>query len=99
MLTFQAGQNFSLSQKTPGIQQVDLDLSWEPAEGSWMLDASAFALTDQGRVRGDGDFIFYNQPDLAGGGIRLEQGEVRLQAVFQQSRHLPGSLVRRPPTH
>ena len=73
MLTFQAGQNFSLSQKTPGIEQVDLDLSWEPAEGPWMPDVSAFALTAEGQVRNDGDFIFYNQPALADGGINLEQ--------------------------
>ncbi|MFZ1828027.1 MAG: virulence factor SrfC family protein [Candidatus Competibacteraceae bacterium] len=73
MLTFQAGQNFSLSQQTPGIQQVDLGLSWEPADGPWALDASAFALTVQGQVRNDGDFIFYNQPVLAGGGVQLAQ--------------------------
>jgi stress response protein SCP2 len=73
VLTFQAGQNFSLSQQTPGIQQVDLGLSWEPADGPWTLDASAFALTVQGQVRNDGDFIFYNQPVLAGGGVQLAQ--------------------------
>jgi len=73
VLTFQAGQNFSLSQKQPGIQQVDLSLSWEPADSPRMLDASAFALTAQERVRDDGDFIFYNQPTLTGGGIQLQQ--------------------------
>ena len=72
MLTFQAGQNLSLSQQNPGIQLVELSLSWEPADGPWTLDASAFALTDQGAVRGDEDFIFYNQPTLAGNGITLQ---------------------------
>ncbi|HSA47593.1 MAG TPA: virulence factor SrfC family protein, partial [Candidatus Competibacteraceae bacterium] len=91
MLTFQAGQNFSLSQKTPGIQQVDLDLSWEPAEGPWMLDASAFALTAEGKVRNDGDFIFYNQPALADGGIDLEQ-EGRRFAV--RLAELPADIIR-----
>ena len=72
MLTFQAGQNLSLSQQNPGIQLVELTLSWEPADGPRTLDASAFALTDQGTVRGDGDFIFYNQPALAGNGVTLQ---------------------------
>ena len=91
MLTFQAGQNFSLSQKTPGIEQVDLELSWEPAEGPWTLDASAFALTAEGRVRSDGDFIFYNQPTLADGGIQL-QAEGRCFAV--RLAELPADIVR-----
>ncbi|MCC9000873.1 MAG: TerD family protein, partial [Candidatus Contendobacter sp.] len=72
MLTFQAGQNLSLSQQTPGLQHLELELSWEPADGSWTLDASAFALTAQSRVRSDGDFIFYNQPALPDGSLQLE---------------------------
>ncbi|HAS51854.1 MAG TPA: hypothetical protein DCS21_08985, partial [Gammaproteobacteria bacterium] len=91
MLTFQAGQNFSLSQKTPGIQRVDLDLSWEPAEGSWTLDASAFALTAQGRVRNDGDFVFYNQPALADGGIDLEEDGRRFAITLAD---LPPDIAR-----
>lgn len=91
MLTFQAGQNVSLSQKTPGIEQVDLDLSWEPAQGPWTLDASAFALTVDGQVRSDADFIFYNQPELAGGGIQLEQ-EGRRFAV--RLAELPAAIAR-----
>lgn len=91
MLTFQAGQNFSLSQQTPGIQQVDLDLSWEPTGGSWTLDASAFALTNQGRVRNDGDFIFYNQPTLMDGGIQLEQEGRRFAVRFAD---LPPDIAR-----
>ncbi|MDQ5908436.1 MAG: hypothetical protein QG599_527 [Pseudomonadota bacterium] len=91
MLTFQAGQNFSLSQKTPGIQRVDLDLSWEPAEGSWTLDASAFALTAQGQVRNDGDFVFYNQPELAGGGVQLQQEGRRFAITLAD---LPADIAR-----
>ncbi|MCP5157930.1 MAG: TerD family protein [Gammaproteobacteria bacterium] len=77
MLTFQAGQNLSLSQQTPGIQRVELNVSWEPVEGPWTLDASAFALTAQVQVRDDGDFIFYNQPILADGGIALQESGQR----------------------
>ncbi len=91
MLTFQAGQNFSLSQKAPGIQQVDLDLSWEPVDSPWTLDASAFALTAEGKVRSDGDFIFYNQPALMDGGLQLEQEGRRFAVRFAD---LPPDITR-----
>jgi len=85
VLTFQAGQNLSLSQQTPGLQHIELELSWESADDPWTLDAGAFALTAQSRVRGDGDFIFYNQPMLPGGGLQLEPDgrrfSVRLAAL------------------
>ncbi|ONK12849.1 VWA domain-containing protein [Streptomyces sp. MP131-18] len=33
-------------------------------------DASALLLTGEGKVRGDGDFVFYNQPEHASGAVR-----------------------------
>ena len=69
MLTFQAGQNLSLNQQAPGIRIVEVELGGEPADSPWPLDAGAFALTAEGQVRGDEDFIFYNQPALTGGGL------------------------------
>ena len=50
------------------------------------LDSSAFALTAQGKVRGDGDFIFYNQTTLSGGGIQ-RAGDVRtFTSIFPRCR-------------
>lgn len=63
------GQNLSITRQNPHSQEVTVDFSWDAPRGT-ELDSSAFALTAQGRVRNDDDFIFYNQPDLAGGGIR-----------------------------
>jgi tellurite resistance protein TerA len=37
-------------------------LSWTAAPGTPDVDVSALLLTEQGRVRNDGDFVFYNQP-------------------------------------
>ncbi len=71
MLTCQAGQNLSLNQQSPGLQSIELELSWEPMDSPWTLDASAFALTAQGQVRSDDDFIFYNQAILLGEGLVL----------------------------
>jgi stress response protein SCP2 len=72
VLTFQAGQNLSLNQQAPGIRIVEIELGREPVDDRWTLDAGAFALTAQGRVRGDQDFVFYNQPALPSGGLQLD---------------------------
>jgi tellurite resistance protein TerA len=48
------------------------------------IDTSAFALNSQGKVRGDGDFIFYNQPELAGGGIKRAADGKRFDIDFEQ---------------
>ena len=69
-MDLQPGQNISLTQRQPAPATVAIVLAWEPAHTPLAIDSSAFALTSQGKVRGDGDFIFYNQPALAGGGIQ-----------------------------
>ncbi|WP_143664414.1 TerD family protein, partial [Streptomyces sp. NRRL B-24572] len=40
------------------------------------VDASALLLDADGRVRGDGDLVFYNQPAHTSGAVRL-LGQVR----------------------
>lgn len=44
-------------------------LSWTAGAGLPDVDVSALLLTEQGRVRGDDDFIFYNQPKHASGAV------------------------------
>jgi tellurite resistance protein TerA len=44
-------------------------LSWTAGPGIPDVDVSALLLTDQGRVRNDDDFIFYNQPAHASGAV------------------------------
>ncbi|GHH95201.1 hypothetical protein GCM10017779_56580 [Streptomyces capillispiralis] len=41
---------------------VRVELAWAPGPGVPDIDASALLLTEAGRVRDDGDFVFYNQP-------------------------------------
>ena len=41
------------------------------AAGGIDADASAYLLTAAGKVRGDTDMVFYNQPEGGGGGIRF----------------------------
>lgn len=49
---------------------VRVELSWSEGAGGPDVDASALLLTADGRVRGDGDFVFYNQPRHASGAVR-----------------------------
>lgn len=39
------------------------------------VDLMAFQLTEDGRVRGDHDFVFFNQPQSVEGGVRLTAGD------------------------
>lgn len=62
-VSLQKGGNVSLSKEAPGLQGVKVGLGWDTrvSDGSaFDLDASVFILDVAGRVRSDGDFIFYN---------------------------------------
>ncbi|MFF5342022.1 VWA domain-containing protein [Streptomyces althioticus] len=49
---------------------VRAELAWATGPGVPDIDASALLLTSVGRVRDDGDFVFYNQPRHASGAVR-----------------------------
>ncbi len=58
------GGNVSLSKAAPSLKKILIGLGWEArsSDGSdFDLDASAFLVTENGKVRRDEDFIFYNQ--------------------------------------
>ncbi|MET8227666.1 VWA domain-containing protein [Streptomyces sp. NPDC005301] len=48
---------------------VQVELGWFAAPGAPDADASALLLRADGRVRNDGDFVFYNQPRHASGAV------------------------------
>jgi tellurium resistance protein TerD len=63
-LSLQKGGNLSLSKTDPSLSKILVGLGWDPraTDGTeFDLDASAFLLDANGKVRGDADFIFYNQ--------------------------------------
>ncbi|PJF04872.1 TerD family protein [Acinetobacter seifertii] len=63
-ISLNKGGNLSLSKTDPNLVRVLIGLGWDEraTDGSaFDLDASAFLLTASGKVRGDHDFIFYNQ--------------------------------------
>jgi tellurium resistance protein TerD len=58
------GGRISLSKEAPDLKKVHVGLGWDPRAtdgGDFDLDASAFLLDANGKVRADTDFIFYNQ--------------------------------------
>lgn len=63
-ITLQKGGNLSLSKADPTLKRILIGLGWDEraTDGAeFDLDASAFMLTAQGKVRSDADFIYYNQ--------------------------------------
>lgn len=63
-ISLNKGGNLSLSKTDPTLVRILIGLGWDERAtdgASFDLDASAFLLTVSGKVRGDHDFIFYNQ--------------------------------------
>lgn len=63
-LSLQKGGNLSLSKTDPSLTKILVGLGWDPraTDGTeFDLDASAFLLAAGDKVRGESDFIFYNQ--------------------------------------
>ncbi len=71
-LSLSKGGNLSLSKTDPSLKRILVGLGWDQraTDGNeFDLDASAFLLTSQGKVRGEHDFIFYNQLRAADGSV------------------------------
>ena len=57
------GGNVSLTKEAPGLAAVIVGLGWDVRTTTgtdFDLDASAMLCTDQGKVRSDADFVFFN---------------------------------------
>ncbi|WP_394261345.1 TerD family protein [Moraxella boevrei] len=63
-ISLSKGGNLSLTKTDPNLNKLLIGLGWDERATSgaeFDLDASVFLLAGNGRVRGDHDFIFYNQ--------------------------------------
>lgn len=63
-ISLSKGGNISLSKTDPTLKNLIIGLGWDarPTDGAdFDLDASAFMVKEDGKVRSDSDFIFYNQ--------------------------------------
>ncbi len=66
------GGNVSLSKEAPGLKDILVGLGWDARStdgNAFDLDASAFLLGEDGKVRSDSDFIFYNNLKSTDGSI------------------------------
>lgn len=76
------GGNISLSKTDPNLDEIMVGLGWDARStdgADFDLDASAFLLKADGKVRSDSDFCFYNQKEVAGGAA-VHQGDNRTGA-------------------
>jgi len=71
-ISLEKGGNISLSKESPGLNNITVGLGWEArvTDGDdYDLDASAFLLGENGKVRSSADFIFYNQLKSVDGSV------------------------------
>lgn len=75
------GQKVDLTKSNPNLKEIIVGLGWAPNASAssydYDLDASAFLIGSEGKVRDENDFVFYNNP--AGG-----QGSVRHSGDHQK---------------
>lgn len=71
-VSLEKGGRVSLDKEAPGLKKMSIGLGWDARVTSGIdfdLDASAFLLTGQGKVRTEKDFVFY-------GNLAVESGAV-----------------------
>ena len=71
-ISLNKGGKLSLSKEAPDLKKVLVGLGWDAraTDGAdFDLDASAFLLDANGKVRSDADFIFYNNLKSADGSV------------------------------
>ncbi len=76
------------------VATVRAVLSWTGGPGVPDVDASALLLQGSGRVGGDGDFVFYNQPVHASGAVRHLGKQGTADAVDVRFATLPPTVER-----
>jgi tellurium resistance protein TerD len=102
-ISLQKGGNVNLSKEAPNLKKVIVGLGWDPraTDGAvFDLDASAFLLKADGKVRADSDFIFYNNLKSVDGAIAHQgdnltgQGEGDDERVNVELDRIPAEIER-----
>ena len=95
------GGNVNLSKEAPGLNKILVGLGWDARAtdgAAFDLDASAFLVKLDGKVRSDSDFIFYNQPKSPCGSVehtgdnKTGEGEGDDEAVKVTLSAVPADL-------
>jgi tellurium resistance protein TerD len=100
-LSLSKGGNLSLTKTDPSLSKILVGLGWDPraTDGAQFdLDASAFLLNAAGKVRGEQDFIFYNQLKSADGSVehtgdnRDGEGDGDDESIKVDLSRVPGDI-------
>lgn len=76
-ISLSKGGNVNLSKESPGLSKISVGLGWDARStdgAGFDLDASAFLVNKDGKVRSDADFIFYNNKVSTDGSV-VHQGD------------------------
>lgn len=74
-ISLSKGGNVNLSKEAPGLNKIVVGLGWDARAtdgAAFDLDASAFLVKLDGKVRSDNDFCFYNNKVVADGAVKHE---------------------------
>jgi len=102
-ISLNKGGNLSLSKTDPTLNNVVIGLGWDarPTDGAdFDLDANAFMLKNDGKIRSEADFIFYNQMRSACGSVeymgdnKTGAGEGDDETVILQLNKIPADVER-----
>ncbi|MDU4092965.1 MAG: TerD family protein, partial [Pantoea sp.] len=102
-VTLSKGGNVSLAKVDPSLKNVKIGLGWDTRSTDGQdfdLDASAFLLTDAGKVRGDNDFIFYNNLKSSDGSVthtgdnRTGEGEGDDESLVVELDRVPQDVTK-----
>lgn len=98
------GQKVSLTKDNPGLKKVVVGLGWDvnryDTGGDFDLDASAFLLTESGKVARQEDFVFYgNSKDPSGavqhmGDNRTGEGEGDDEQIVIDLTKVPSNITK-----
>lgn len=72
-ISLSKGGNVNLSKEAPGLNKIIVGLGWDARStdgAAFDLDASAFLVKADGKVRSDSDFCFYNNKVVADGAVQ-----------------------------
>ena len=72
-ISLSKGGNVNLSKEAPGLNKIVVGLGWDARAtdgAAFDLDASAFLVKLDGKVRSDNDFCFYNNKVVGDGAVQ-----------------------------
>ena len=98
-ISLQKGGNVNLSKEAPNLTKVIVGLGWDPRAtdgAAFDLDASAFLQKNDGKVRGDSDFVFYNNLKSPDGSV-VHMGDNTTGVGEGDDEKLTVDLSRVPP--